>query len=66
VSTLPDDQLLDLAAQGKLKDPRAEQQVKRMLPTRRPTRCVEFRRQWLYLRNIQSVSPNEDDFPLRR
>ena len=64
-SSIPDDQLLDLAAQGKLKDPAVlEQQVKRMLADPRAEALVtNFAGQWLYLRNLQSVSPNEDDFP---
>jgi hypothetical protein len=64
-STIPDDQLLDLATQGKLKDPAVlEQQVKRMLADPRSEALVSnFAGQWLYLRNVQSVSPNEDDFP---
>ena len=64
-STLPDDQLLDLATQGKLKDSSVlEQQVKRMLADPKADALVSnFAGQWLYLRNIQSVSPNEDDFP---
>ena len=64
-SSIPDEQLLDLATQGKLKDPAVlEQQVKRMLADPRAEALVaNFAGQWLYLRNMQSVSPNEDDFP---
>jgi hypothetical protein len=64
-SSIPDEQLLDLAAQGKLKDQRVlEQQVKRMLADPRSEALVSnFAGQWLYLRNVQSVSPNQDDFP---
>ncbi len=64
-STTPDDQLLDLATQGKLKDQAVlEQQVKRMLADPRSQALVSnFAGQWLYLRNVQSVSPNQDDFP---
>jgi hypothetical protein len=41
-----------------------EQQVKRMLADPRAEALVSnFAGQWLYLRNVQSVSPNEDDFP---
>jgi hypothetical protein len=64
-SSIPDDELLDLATQGKLKDPAVlEQQVKRMLADPRADALVSnFAGQWLFLRNVQSVSPNEDDFP---
>ena len=64
-SSVPDDQLLDLAQQGKLKDEAVlEQQVKRMLADPRAEALVSnFAGQWLYLRNVQSVSPNQDDFP---
>jgi hypothetical protein len=64
-SSIPDDQLLDLATQGKLKEPAVlEQQVKRMLADPRSEALVaNFAGQWLYLRNVQSISPNEDDFP---
>ncbi len=64
-SSVPDDELLDLAAQGKLKDHAVlEQQVKRMLADPRSQALVSnFAGQWLYLRNLQNVSPNQDDFP---
>jgi hypothetical protein len=64
-SSIPDDELLDLATQGKLNDPAVlEQQVKRMLADPRADALVSnFAGQWLFLRNVQSVSPNEDDFP---
>ncbi len=64
-STIPDDQLLDLATQGKLKDAAVlDQQVKRMLADPRSQALVSnFAGQWLYLRNVQSESPNQDDFP---
>jgi hypothetical protein len=64
-SSIPDEQLLDLATQGKLKDQTVlEQQVRRMLADPRSEALVSnFAGQWLYLRNVQSVSPNQDDFP---
>ena len=41
-----------------------EQQVKRMLADPRSEALVSnFAGQWLYLRNVQSESPNQDDFP---
>ncbi len=64
-SSVPDAQLLDSASQGKLRDPAVlEQQVKRMLADPKSQALVSnFAGQWLYLRNVQSISPNQDDFP---
>ena len=64
-SSLPDDQLIEIAAQGKLKDqPVLEQQVKRMLTDPRAEALVSnFAGQWLFLRNLQSSIPDRDTFP---
>jgi len=64
-SSIPDDQLLDLAVQGKLKNPAVlEQQVRRMLADQRARALgTNFAGQWLYLRNIRSHRPDEDIFP---
>ena len=64
-SSIPDDQLLDLAEAGQLKDPKVlEQQVKRMLADSRSEALVEnFAGQWLYLRNIRTVAPEPSVFP---
>jgi cytochrome c5 len=64
-SSLPDDQLINAAAQGKLKDPAVlEQQVKRMLADPRSEALVKnFAGQWLFLRNLQSVAPDGQTFP---
>ncbi|PYS23917.1 MAG: hypothetical protein DMG11_24980 [Acidobacteria bacterium] len=64
-SSIPDDQLLDLAVQGKLKNPAVlEQQVRRMLADQRARALgSNFAGQWLYLRNIRSHRPDEDIFP---
>ena len=64
-SSIPDDSLLEVAAEGKLKDPAVlEQQVKRMLADRRSEALVDnFAGQWLYLRNLQSAIPDRDTFP---
>ena len=64
-SSIPDDELLKMASQGKLKDPAVlEQQVRRMLADPRSKELVNnFAGQWLYLRNLQSVVPALDDFP---
>jgi hypothetical protein len=55
-SSIPDDQLLDLAAAGKLKDPNVlEQQVARMLADPRAESMVtNFAAQWLYLRDLET------------
>ncbi len=64
-SSLPDDDLVNAAAQGKLRYPAAlEKQVRRMLADPKAQALVNnFAGQWLFLRNLQSVAPNEDDFP---
>jgi mono/diheme cytochrome c family protein len=64
-SSPPDDQLLTLASQGKLKDPVVlEQQVKRMLAdSRSQTLVTNFAEQWLHLRNLKSSSPDLEAFP---
>ena len=64
-SSIPDDTLLNLASQGKLKDPAVlEQQVKRMLIDPRADALADnFAEQWLFLRNLKTSSPNLVDFP---
>jgi mono/diheme cytochrome c family protein len=64
-SSPPDDQLLALASQGKLKDPGVlEQQTRRMLGDARSRALVtNFGGQWLQLRNLTSSSPIALDFP---
>jgi hypothetical protein len=64
-SSVPDDELLDAAAAGKLKNPAAlEQQVRRMLADPRSESMVSnFAAQWLYLRDIESKEPDEILFP---
>lgn len=64
-SSVPDDELLGLAAGGKLKEPAVlEQQVRRMLADPRSHALVtNFAGQWLYLRNLAAVSPDPRMFP---
>jgi mono/diheme cytochrome c family protein len=64
-SSIPDDELLDLAARGRLKDPSIlEQQVRRMLADPRSESLVtSFAEQWLYLRNLNAFSPDPRLFP---
>src|SRR5688572_11542788 len=60
-SSIPDDELLDVAAAGPLKDPKVlEQQVRRMLADPRSESLVtNFAAQWLYLRDIAAKQPDE-------
>jgi mono/diheme cytochrome c family protein len=64
-SSLPDEPLLTLASQGKLKDPVVlEQQVKRMLTDARSEALVtNFAEQWLHLRNLKNSVPDLQAFP---
>jgi hypothetical protein len=64
-SSIPDDQLLDLAGHSKLKDPVVlEQQVRRMLGDARSKALVNnFFGQWLYLRNIPTAARDSKEFP---
>jgi mono/diheme cytochrome c family protein len=64
-SSIPDEELLKVASQGKLKDPVIlEGEVRRMLADPRSHQLVSnFAGQWLYLRNLQSITPAIEDFP---
>ena len=64
-SSMPDDELLDLAAAGTLDDPTVlEQQVRRMLADDRAAALMRnFGGQWLYLRNMAMVAPDPETFP---
>ena len=64
-SSIPDDELIELAAAGKLSDkPTLEGQVRRMLADKRSKALVDnFAGQWLYLRNLPAATPNLDMFP---
>ena len=64
-SSIPDDELLDLAERGKLSDPTVlEQQVRRMLRDLRSQALARnFFGQWLYLRNLGSKKPAQRTFP---
>jgi hypothetical protein len=63
-SSIPDDELLDLAAQGKLHDPAVlEKQTLRMLKDpRSETLATNFGGQWLYLRELKSARPEARGF----
>jgi len=64
-SSIPDDELLDLAARGELSKPDVlERQVRRMVADRRAFALVEnFAGQWLRLRNLDAIRPLEAYFP---
>jgi hypothetical protein len=64
-SSIPDDQLLDLGASGKLKDASIlEQQVRRMLADPRANALVDnFVSRWLNLFKLRGAAPDPDIFP---
>jgi hypothetical protein len=64
-SSIPDDELLQTAEQGRLKQPAVlNQQVRRMLADRRSQALMaNFGGQWLWLRNLRTKAPNADLFP---
>jgi hypothetical protein len=64
-SSIPDDELLDLADRGKLKSPAVlEAQVRRMLTDPRSTALVDnFFAQWLSLRAVRGAAPDPNLFP---
>jgi hypothetical protein len=64
-SSIPDDQLLDLAIRGKLHETSVlKQQVTRMLADVRSRSLVSnFAGQWLQLRDLQVVKPDPKTFP---
>ena len=64
-SSIPDDELLDRAAAGELRDPGVlRAQVRRMLADPKSDALVDnFAGQWLFLRNMRSVKPDPIAFP---
>ena len=64
-SSLPDDELLEVAIRGQLSDARVlDQQVRRMLRDSRSQALVDnFTTQWLKLGKLQGVVPDVDVFP---
>ena len=64
-SSVPDDELLDAAVQGRLKTPATlERQVRRMVADpRSEALTANFAGQWLQLRNLGAVAPSEVLFP---
>jgi hypothetical protein len=63
-SSIPDDELLDTAAKGRLRDPQVlKQQVTRMLADAKADALVEnFAGQWLYLRELDHVQTDARNF----
>ena len=64
-SSIPDDELVNLANQGRLSNNVVlEQQVRRMLADPRADSLVKnFAGQWLYLRNLPSTTPLQTNYP---
>jgi hypothetical protein len=64
-SSVPDDELIDLAAQGKLKDPVVlEKQVRRMLADSKSEALItNFTGQWLSVRSLKTSEPAVNLFP---
>ena len=64
-SSIPDDELLNLAERGQLKNRAVlNQQVGRMLADERSQALVEnFGGQWLFLRNLREVAPDPKEYP---
>jgi mono/diheme cytochrome c family protein len=64
-SSIPDDELIDLAAQGRLRNPLVlEKQVKRMLADPKSEELVtNFTGQWLSVRSLKTAEPVVNLFP---
>ena len=64
-SSMPDDELLDLAERGELSQPEVlAHQVRRMLAHERSrSLATNFAGQWLHLRNLEAVIPDMRLFP---
>jgi hypothetical protein len=63
-SSIPDDELLAVAAKGQLHEPRTlEREVRRMLADRRSSALVDnFAGEWLHLRELQNAQPADPQF----
>ncbi len=64
-SSIPDDELLNLAIQNKLHEPAVlERETRRMLAdTRAHALVTNFAGQWLYLRELKNANPDPREFP---
>ncbi len=62
-SSMPDDELFELAARGKLRE-NLDRQLRRMLGDAKSKALVEnFAGQWLQLRNLDMAAPDKGQFP---
>jgi hypothetical protein len=63
-SSIPDDTLLKTAASGRLAEPEVlEAEVRRMLADAKSLALIDnFASQWLYLRELESIDPDAEDF----
>jgi hypothetical protein len=60
--SLPDDELIDVAAKNQLRG-NLDKQVRRLLADRRASRFIkDFSEQWLEVRNLQGLDPNAPAF----
>ena len=64
-SSIPDDELLDLAGDGKLSSPQVlSQQIDRMMDDQRSSRfCDNFPSQWLQLDRLVTAIPDREKYP---
>ncbi|MBI2150839.1 MAG: DUF1592 domain-containing protein, partial [Acidobacteria bacterium] len=64
-SSIPDDELLQVAAKNMLHTPAVlDRQVRRMLADAKASAlATNFAAQWLYLRNLKNMQPNSEEFP---
>jgi hypothetical protein len=64
-SSIPDEQLLRVAREGRLSQPGVlREEMRRLLADSRASAFVNnFAGQWLHLRNLRSIIPNSDLFP---
>jgi hypothetical protein len=64
-SSIPDDALINVAASGKLHEPKVlKEQTMRMLRDPRADALTDnFAEQWLFLRNLKTSAPNLEAFP---
>ena len=63
--SIPDEELLDVATRGELRDPVVlAQQTRRLLADRRAVRWMnDFLGQWLQIRNLETIVPDPLRFP---
>jgi Protein of unknown function (DUF1592)/Protein of unknown function (DUF1588)/Protein of unknown function (DUF1587)/Protein of unknown function (DUF1595)/Protein of unknown function (DUF1585) len=64
-SSIPDDELVDVASRGQLGTPAVlEAQIRRLLADPRARALVDnFAGQWLQIRNLRNTTPDKNDFP---